>query len=784
LTSTPVYGIDLGTTYTCIAHVDDTGRPVITPNVEGELTTPSVVLFEDAETRVVGREAKNTAILDSDRVIEMVKRQMGKPEWRQEFFGREFSPEEISSYILRKVADDVERHEGVQPHKVVITCPAYFGIPQREATAKAGQIAGLEVLEIINELGGRDWDEQIVKHLAAQWTAENPGATTDPLDSPETVQDLWLRAESGKRTLSAMAQARVPVTHDAKQVAVTITRAKFDELTRHLLESTITLTNRVIDTARELGCPTVDRMLLVGGSTKMPQVSARLQDEFDFEITSFEPDQAVAKGAAIYGQKLVIGELIRIEIGKRLDKVPEQVDPATAPVEVRKAAKEKVAEELGLRLGTVERITSIEVTNEALRLCEDFEAARTELARMPPEPPRDVHAAPHPTAGVLVRWQASPDPDVSYVVVRGTGARPPESVEDLPGQQLVGVTTATTWPDRSAIGLVGVPLTYAIFTKRSGTFSAPAAAAPVVVAADANVRRKAQDGQAVVTWSVLEHAVAAEVVRQTIGDPASPIVLDGAEQGRLVDTDVRNGVHTFRIAYSTVRIAYSDPAGGRPPPGGRSQGVTPRKRPAPPGPLIVTGVRSEFGFSGHKTQIRWPPPERGIVKVVRQAGSGSLRNGDRHREGDLRQYGRVLEGTPPLADFWIDERVTRCSYVPVLVLDGVGHVGRARRYALAPEPSDLQGEFIGAAVRLGWAWPEGHDEALVGYDATEQPLDPTVARGQVRVGRLRGDHTGGCDIPAARDERLFVIVATVVKHDGIDFATSGVPLRVDRPTAR
>jgi molecular chaperone DnaK len=93
-----------------------------------------------------------------------------------------------------------------------------------------------------------------------------------------------------------MAQARVPVIHDGKQVAVTITRAKFDELTRHLLESTITLTKRVIDTARELGCPTIDRMLLVGGSTKMPQVSARLREEFDFEITSFDPDQAVAKG--------------------------------------------------------------------------------------------------------------------------------------------------------------------------------------------------------------------------------------------------------------------------------------------------------------------------------------------------------------------------------------------------------------------------------------------------------------------------------------------------------
>src|SRR5215471_2038560 len=104
LSESRVYGIDLGTTYSCIAHVDEaSGRPTITPNLEGELTTPSVVLFEDAETRVVGREAKNTAMLESDNVIEMVKREMGESEWRREFFGRKYSPEEISSYILRKV---------------------------------------------------------------------------------------------------------------------------------------------------------------------------------------------------------------------------------------------------------------------------------------------------------------------------------------------------------------------------------------------------------------------------------------------------------------------------------------------------------------------------------------------------------------------------------------------------------------------------------------------------------------------------------------------------------
>jgi molecular chaperone DnaK len=409
-----VYGIDLGTTYTCIAHVDEaSGRPEITPNAEGELTTPSVVLFEDAETRVVGREAKNTAVLEADHVIELIKRQMGKPDWRREFFGKEFSPEEISSYILRKVVDDAERHDRVRPQKVVITCPAYFDSQQREATATAGRIAGLDVLEIVNEptaaaiaygsqdsgdqvvlvydlgggtfditviaikdgaitvvatggddqLGGRDWDEEIVKYCAEQWKAEHPDTAADPLSAPETLQDLWLRAESAKRALTAMDKTRIPVTHEAKQVAVTLTREKFDELTALLLENTITFTKQVIETAGELGYPKIDQLLLVGGSTKMPQVTERLRKEFEFEVKTFDPDQSVAKGAAIYGQKLAIGERIRTEIGKRLDKKPEEVDVQETRAEVRQEAEQQVADEMGLRLSTVQRLNNMVVKN-------------------------------------------------------------------------------------------------------------------------------------------------------------------------------------------------------------------------------------------------------------------------------------------------------------------------------------------------------------------------------------------------------------------------------------
>lgn len=144
----------MGTTYSCIAVVDElSGKPYVIPNAEGDLTTPSVIYFEDAE----------------NRVVEMVKRNMGTPEWRWPFEGEDFSPEEISAYILRKVVADAEQNLGVRPEDVVITCPAYFGIPQREATAAAGRIAGLNVLEIINEptaaaisYGPQDEKDQVV----------------------------------------------------------------------------------------------------------------------------------------------------------------------------------------------------------------------------------------------------------------------------------------------------------------------------------------------------------------------------------------------------------------------------------------------------------------------------------------------------------------------------------------------------------------------------------------------------------------------------------------------
>jgi len=408
-----VYGIDLGTTFSCIAVVDESsGKPSLIPNAEGEVITPSVVLFEDPQTRVVGKEAKNTAVLDADRVVEMVKRNMGQPEWRVAFFGQEYSPEEISSYILRKVVDDAEQYLGTRPEDVVITCPAYFGIPQREATAAAGRIAGLNVLEVINEptaaaiayglqddsdqtvlvydlgggtfdvsiieikdgsvsviatggdheLGGLDWDEQVVTFLGEEWMRET-GSTDNPAASRDTLQDLWRRAEDAKRALTARAETKVPVSHQGQRVTVTLTRDRFEELTQHLLENTITLTKDTMATSAELGHARIDKLLLVGGSTRMPQVSRRLQEEIGHEPQVHEPDQAVAKGAAVYGQKLAIGRRIQTEIAKELGTSPENVQVADVEPEVRERAQQTVAEELGMRLPALKRLDDMKVTN-------------------------------------------------------------------------------------------------------------------------------------------------------------------------------------------------------------------------------------------------------------------------------------------------------------------------------------------------------------------------------------------------------------------------------------
>lgn len=355
-----VYGIDLGTTYSAIAYVDEHGKPVIVPNQESERITPSVVLF-DGDNIIVGNTAKESAKVEPHRVVSRVKQHMGDPNYTFEHDGQLFSPEDISSFVLRKVVGDAELAFGDEPiTDVVITCPAYFGTPEREATANAGRLAGLNVRAILNEptaaaiaygleqgddqtvlvydlgggtfditmieikdrlirvictggdhrLGGTLWDEAIVMYLADQFR-EQTGLDADPMDDPEVLNDLFLQAERGKKTLTQRDKAPFRVTHAGQQARVELDRTKFDEITKHLLDRTIELTHEMLADAKGKGHESFDKIILVGGATRMPQVRERIVAEFAKEPESFDPDESVAKGAALFGLKESLEDSVR-----------------------------------------------------------------------------------------------------------------------------------------------------------------------------------------------------------------------------------------------------------------------------------------------------------------------------------------------------------------------------------------------------------------------------------------------------------------------------------------
>ncbi|GII60072.1 molecular chaperone DnaK [Sphaerisporangium krabiense] len=344
-----VYGIDLGTTYSCIAYVDDVGRPTVLRNLEGTDTTPSVVFFESPDNVVVGATAKDSAVLEPDLVVSRIKRDMGQDVPRVRH-GRPYTPEEISAFVLRKLADDARTATGDTVEDVVITVPAYFGAAERDATRKAGQIAGLNVIDIVSEpiaaaitygvlnpgadhtilvydlgggtfdttvitlkdgdievvctdgdheLGGADWDDRLVEHLAESFQAEHPDAG-DPLLDKQSEQQLRRDAEDLKKTLSTRTQHVVRVVHDGRVATVEVTRETLLDLTRDLLDRTVEITRRTIDTAAAKGVRHYDHLVLVGGSTKMPAVAETLQKEFQLLPRLQDPDLAVAKGAALY----------------------------------------------------------------------------------------------------------------------------------------------------------------------------------------------------------------------------------------------------------------------------------------------------------------------------------------------------------------------------------------------------------------------------------------------------------------------------------------------------
>ncbi len=347
-----IIGIDLGTTNSCVAVMEG-GEPVVIPNAEGARTTSSVVAFAKNGERLVGQIAKRQAVTNPDRTIISIKRDMGSDR-RVTIDDKKFSPPEISAMVLQKLKADAEAYLGEAVTQAVITVPAYFNDSQRQATKDAGKIAGLEVLRIINEptaaalaygldkdndqkimvydlgggtfdvsileigdgvfevlatsgnnkLGGDDFDQKIVDYLAAEFQRENG---VDLRNDKMALQRLIEAAEKAKIDLSGVASVNVNlpyITADAsgpKHLDVTITRAKFNELTADLVEKTMEpVRNALRDSG--LSANEIDKVLLVGGSTRIPAVVDAVKGITGKEPSKdINPDECVAVGAAIQG---------------------------------------------------------------------------------------------------------------------------------------------------------------------------------------------------------------------------------------------------------------------------------------------------------------------------------------------------------------------------------------------------------------------------------------------------------------------------------------------------
>lgn len=352
-------GIDLGTTFSAIATLDDRGQAITLPNVEGEMLTPSAVLIEE-DFAVVGQAARDVALEQPDKVALIIKRYMGQAAYAQKVSGRDFRPETLSAVILRKLVQDAENRIG-KIGKAVITVPAYFDDTRRKATKDAGRIAGLDVLDILDEptaaalaysfqsgqhtgsisahgtlpikeetvlvydlgggtfdvtavrltprrfeclaiegdvrLGGKDWDDRIVDWVATKFKHQYG---EDPRTDPVTLATLTSAAERAKRTLSKLPQTNIVCSHAGKVLTSTLTRAEFENITRDLLTRTRLTAQQVLRQAN-LTWDKIDRLLMVGGSTHMPMTVQMLR-----EVSGKEPDRSlavsevVARGAALH----------------------------------------------------------------------------------------------------------------------------------------------------------------------------------------------------------------------------------------------------------------------------------------------------------------------------------------------------------------------------------------------------------------------------------------------------------------------------------------------------
>ena len=354
--SNQIYGIDLGTTYSALSRIDEFGLPRVVKNHEGDDTTPSVIFFEGANNIVVGAEAKRAAVADPDNAVSLIKRHMGQ-RYDVRYQGKDYTPESLSALILKEMVNAANAVTGDNVNKVVITVPAYFGAQERESTKTAGKTAGLDVVGIVTEpvaaalsitansqspetllvydlgggtfdttvikvdldrtdgppietvatggerlLGGADWDDRLAGIVVDKLKAQL-GITHDPLEDVDFRVELLQEIEDRKKTLSKREASTLRLNYEGARATVEVTRAEFEEATRDLVAQTIEATRRTIQEARsKYPGLVIDRVLMVGGSSKMPMIAEALRAN-GWNPQPTEYDLAVALGASIYGVK-------------------------------------------------------------------------------------------------------------------------------------------------------------------------------------------------------------------------------------------------------------------------------------------------------------------------------------------------------------------------------------------------------------------------------------------------------------------------------------------------
>jgi len=377
-----VIGIDLGTTFSAAAFMND-GRPEIIPNAEGARLTPSVVAFVEGGRQLIGSLARTQAVANPEYTVSSIKRRMDT-DYELEFNGRKFNPQQISALILRKVKQDAEEFLGEKIEKAVITVPAYFNDNQRQATMEAGALAGLEVMRIINEptaaslayglhkqdlhyvlvwdlgggtfdvsilelgkgvfevkavggnaqLGGDDWDERIVNYLADKFKQLHG---VDVTKDRTALQRLKEAGEKAKKDLSTkmFTDIKIPFLSQEEDLHLTLSKEQFEGLTKDLLERMVEPTKRALSDAK-LTPAQIDKIVLVGGSTRTPAVQNLARQLFGKEPhKDINPDEAVALGAAIQAN-ILIGEI--------KDVVLLDVTPLSLGIEAERGIFAKIIE--------------------------------------------------------------------------------------------------------------------------------------------------------------------------------------------------------------------------------------------------------------------------------------------------------------------------------------------------------------------------------------------------------------------------------------------------------